>query len=139
MADPALLETLPQELIKEVMSALRRLSCPEEEESDIINAFNSAMQTCRAMRLICSGFITKLVVAGFGALERFPRHAVVKRLELRLGSAIKTHIWLTRSDAATTVRLKYVENVKVKVDDKLHVRLEYISIEKNAFCHPSIP
>ena len=116
MEDPSIRETLPPELIQEVISALHRFP----RDPAVKGTFNNAMQTCRAMRLICSGFITRLAVEEFDALASFPRHAVVKRLDLFLYS--ETLIWLTGINAAARERLKYVEIVEVEVDDELEVR-----------------
>jgi hypothetical protein len=112
MTAPHILMTLPLELIQEVISALHRLPRDPAVKDTLINA----MQTCRAMRLICSGFITKLVVAGFGALERFPRHAVVRSLDLCLYSAHETQLWLMSTHAAARERLKHVVVFEVEVD-----------------------
>ena len=116
MGDTAALKTLPPELIKEVILALY-LSHDQHLRKDlvVISAFNSAMQTCRAMRMICSGFITKLVVKDLGALERFPRHAVVKSLDLRIYSAIDAQRWLMNTHAVARGRLQHVETVHVQV------------------------
>ena len=112
MAAPALLETLPTELIKEVISALHRLP----RDPAVIDTFNNAMQTCRAMRLICSGFITKLVVTDEATLGSFPRHAVVRSLDLCLYSAHETQLWLMSTHAAARERLKHVVVFEVEVD-----------------------
>ena len=96
MAVPAPQETLPPELIEEVISAL----LVRPRHPTVFDTFNSVMQTSRAMRVICSGFITRLEVKDSGALASFPRHAVVKSLRLNLGSALATNenlYWLSTS------------------------------------------
>ena len=120
MAAPSILEILPTELIKEVIKALRH-----SEDQAAVDDFNNAMQTCRAMCMICSGFITKLEVyeRRLEALATFPRHAVVKILELHLNSARKAELWLASTHAAARERLQYVEIVAVDVvNDALKVR-----------------
>ena len=109
MAVPAPQETLPPELIEEVISAL----LVRPRHPTVFDTFNSVMQTSRAMRVICSGFITRLEVKDSGALASFPRHAVVKSLRLNLGSALATRVWLTSTHETVPERLQSVEMVEV--------------------------
>ena len=74
------------------------------------------------MRMICSGFITKLVVYDFEALATFPRHAVVKSLDLDMKSARETKLWLRSTHAAARERLQYVEIVHMDVIGTVKVR-----------------
>ena len=69
-AAPALLEALPPELIKRIVTVLFETKDPD--------SCSAAMQTCSAMRVLCSGFISSIFIRGFDALWRFPRHAVIK-------------------------------------------------------------
>ena len=111
---PCLLEALPSEALCMIIDALYKMRDPGLFTWQHCDSLNSAMQTCRAMRLICSGFISSLFACEGDALRRFPRHSAIKNLTLAFGSAEVTAIWLAASHAAAPQRLGGVERVVLR-------------------------
>lgn len=70
----SILDVLPPDLIKSIIACL--FSSWERP------AIDAAMQTCSALRLICSECITHFEVNGVNDMGRFPMHAHVRTLTL---------------------------------------------------------
>ena len=97
---------LPTDLLKSIIKVLY-----DSKDKD---SFNAAMQTCSAMRLMCSRLITKLVVKGLSALQTFPRNAVTKTLRLEFSRSADTARWLESARQAADIhRLSHVARVEV--------------------------
>ena len=70
------------------------------------------------MRLICSGFISRIIVREAGDLRRFPRHVDIKILcMLVLYKTRCTVRWLEGLKASERQRLRGVERVDLTVPD----------------------
>ena len=114
----SLLEILPAELIKQILTSLY--------DAKDQGSFNAAMQTCSAMRLLCSGLISRLVVRSDpSALSTFPRHSMIKTLDLwPIDCGLRYHeddnvdvmtLWLKATQAAAGHRLGSVGRLNLHI------------------------